>query len=92
MVDAEVSRLMNYHGAFDPADPKWNCQARLEKEIRKFISKTFGLEKVPAPSTIREHVSAALAKWREADLTSHFLPTASSNGQSQDGAIEIDSR
>src|SRR5262249_32572244 len=65
MVDDEVSRLMNYHGAFDLADPKWNCQARLEKEIRKFISNTFGPEKVPVPSTIRKHVSAALAKWRE---------------------------
>jgi hypothetical protein len=62
MVDAEVFRLMDYHGPFSRDDPTWNAQARLEKEITKFISEKWGREKAPEKTAIRKHVSEALRK------------------------------
>jgi hypothetical protein len=62
-VEHEVERLMNDNGEFMPCYPQWNCLAQLEKAIADFISEKF--DTIPAESTIREHISPALEKWRE---------------------------
>lgn len=64
-VDGEIFRLMDHHGEFVDGDRAWNCQAKLEKEIASFIDKTFGKNAVKADSTIRDHTSKALEKWRK---------------------------
>jgi hypothetical protein len=69
MVDEEVSRLVDENGDFVPADPNWDCQARLEKAIRDFIKETFKNSQAvkdegPAESTLRSHVTQSLTDWR----------------------------
>jgi hypothetical protein len=63
MVKAEVFRLMEHHGKFDPGDREWNCQARLEEAIEGYIRSKWNLEL--GGSTIRTRVAEALREWRE---------------------------
>jgi hypothetical protein len=63
MIEAEVSRLMDYYGEFVVADKQWNCPARLEEKLMSFCKKSFGKE--PARSTLQAPISSGLHKWRE---------------------------
>jgi len=63
MFDAEVARLMDHHGDFSPDDIAWNCQARLESTMTDFVETTF--RKSLTASTVRKHVSRAIAKLKE---------------------------
>jgi hypothetical protein len=63
IVDAEVFRLMDYHGEFSDDDPEWNAQARLEAAIADFCQKKFN--KPPSEATIRAHVCQFLKRWRQ---------------------------
>jgi hypothetical protein len=59
---SEAKKLMDYHGAFSPDDPVWNCQARLEEAIKKYFDKRLSPDAVPSESTIRQKVSQWLAE------------------------------
>jgi hypothetical protein len=58
---SEAKKLMDYHGAFSPDDPEWNCKARLEEAIKKHFDKRLGPDAVPSESMIRQKVSQWLA-------------------------------
>lgn len=60
-IKAEVFRLMDHHGNFDPSDPKWNAQARLEEQIKLYCSSKFQRE--PATSTLRDKLKIWLTEW-----------------------------
>ena len=64
--DEKIFELMDYHGEFHPSEPEWDCQARLEAEITKYVSDEFGETAVKSETTIREHVRPSLEKWRRA--------------------------
>jgi hypothetical protein len=58
VITDKVFELMDFHGEFMDGD-KWNCQARLEEAIAKYLNESV------APSTIRLHVVSALEQWRK---------------------------
>lgn len=55
-----VFKLMDYNGDLTDDDPEWSVQADVEKAVRE----QFGEKGPRAISTVRQHVSSAIAKWR----------------------------
>lgn len=55
-VKKEVFKLMDHHGWFDPSDPEWDTQARLEEELMK----KFGV----AELTAREWATKFSTEWK----------------------------
>jgi hypothetical protein len=62
VVERETLRLMGEYGEFGPDSPDWNAQTRLEETLGSFCRSKFN--KSPARSTIREHITPWLEKWR----------------------------
>lgn len=56
---------MEYHGEFVPGDPDWDCQARLEEAIERFIGAEFGEGSIKGETTVRDHVRDFLGEWRK---------------------------
>jgi hypothetical protein len=65
-VEKKIFQLMDYHSEFDPSEPEWDCQARLEAAVAQFVSVEFGETAVKSESAIRARAKASLDKWRKA--------------------------
>jgi hypothetical protein len=55
-----VFALMDYNGDLSNDDHEWSRQADVERAIRTKLG-----DDAPADSTIRVHVSSAIAEWRK---------------------------
>jgi hypothetical protein len=62
LLQQEAHRLMEHHGDFEPLDPDWNVQAKLEELLLEYCSNTFGKE--PSVSALRTRIPSWLDKWR----------------------------
>jgi hypothetical protein len=56
--DVQLHRLLDHHGRPSADDPKWSCQADVERAMAKWCLETWSQE--PAESVIRDRVSKIL--------------------------------
>ena len=61
-IKTEMMRLMDHHGDFDPVDPEWNVQARLEEALKQYCQDKFGEE--PSDGALRTKLPDWLDEWR----------------------------
>jgi hypothetical protein len=61
-IKTEMTRLMDHHGDFDPADPEWNAQARLEEALKQYCQQQFS--EAPSDGALRQKLPDWLGEWR----------------------------
>jgi hypothetical protein len=62
LLETKGRQLMDYHGDFDPGDPQWNAQARLEEALLKFHREKWETE--PSITSLRIKLREWLPRWR----------------------------
>jgi hypothetical protein len=62
LIETKGRQLMDHHGDFDPNDPEWDAQARLEEALIKFCEDTWN--DAPALSSLRSKIAEWLPDWR----------------------------
>jgi hypothetical protein len=63
-MEAQLIRLMDYHGDFSADDPEWDSQARLEEKLMAFCQQE--CRRSPSESQLRTRMRPWLVAWRNA--------------------------
>jgi len=63
-VEQFALKQLDANGDFKEWDTEWKSQAELERQVSAYIAQTHD-GKMPATSTVRQHVSRIVRRWRE---------------------------